>query len=343
MKTVVYFDTHASAVCDRADFLKAHKFCKNFSFGPNQRRISMRKKISRLLFIFFICTLIIGLFLTEIHARTQMNLRTRTQLRPVGWQAQQKLWFAPGTYWIDDWDKGVQSGTLDEVRNLKIWNSKGSTDFGRGFIRFERTGGVKEGVLARDTSLCVVNTASSSKMTLSFKGGKRVEFGYDGCVMKGTLAQSASLRTWDNKTNSYPIGTTVDFNGAGLVSRAVLPPGAVINIDGVYQGNCTIVGIGAFVFKFTARKGNFEGLTEQKKFHLRYKGNYDKNGRISNGILTGWVDNWNAAQKRNVRWTIRGPITGTMNPTRSGGNVSATTSDGKITRTGTWNSVRIAP
>lgn len=295
-----------------------------------------------------LCAFIAALFFlcftfTESLARKQMNLVARTQLRPVNWPAGQKVWFAAGPYWIDEFDRGVQSGTLDEVRSMKTWNSSRVVEFGKGFIRFERGGGVKEGTLARDAQLCVVNTASPSKMSLSFRGGTRVEFGYDGCVMKGTIAQDATLRTWDNKTGRYPRGTAVDFNGAGLVTRAILPAGTATGVDGVYQGNCTITGIGTFTFRVTARKGSFEGLVEQKKFHLRFKGNYDTKGIIKNGLLSGWVEDWDPKQRRNVRWTVRGPITGTLGPVGSRGTVRATTSDGKITRTGTWTANRVAP
>ena len=286
------------------------------------------------------CALLFSALADFGEARTQMNLAARAQLRPVNWPTAQKLWFAPGPYWIDEWDKGVQSGTMDQVASLKIWNSTRATEFGKGFIRFERTGGVKEGTLSKDTSLCVVNTASPSKLTLSFQGGRRVEFGYDGCVMKGTLAQAASLRTYDGKTNSYPKGTIVDFNGNGLVTRAVLPPGAGKPVDGIYQGTCSITGIGVFPLTYAARRGVFEGLAEAKHYHLRFKGNYDAKGSIRNGILTGWVEDWNPQQKKFVRWTVRGPVTGTISAAGARGSVSATTADGAITRTGTWSANR---
>ncbi len=279
----------------------------------------------------------------EVEARRQMALQVRTTLRPVNWPQHQGLWFAPGVYWVDEQEGGVQSGTLDQTANLKIWNANYSAEFGRGFIRFERGGGVKEGTLVRDTELCVVNTASPNKQRLIFLGQQRVEFGYDGCVMKGTLAREAQLRTWDGKTNNYPKGTVVDFNGAGQVTRAVLPSGSPTAMDGAYQGTCSIVGIGSFPIRFTARNGAFEGLSDQNLFQLRYKGNYNSQGAISNGLLTGWIDDWDPTKNQKIRWTVRGPVTGNIKPTGSAGNVSATTSDGKITKTGTWNATRTGP
>ena len=283
------------------------------------------------------------LMIQEVEGRRQMTLQVRTSLRPVNWPQNQGLWFAPGAYWVDEYEGGVQSGTLDQTANLKVWNGNYSIEFGRGFIRFEQGGGVKEGTLARDTELCVVNTASDSKQRLQFMGQQRVEFGYDGCVMKGTLARQAQLRTWQGQVYNYPRGAVVDFNGAGQVNRAVLPSGNPTGLDGVYQGTCSIAGLGAFPIKFTARKGAFEGLTEQDLFQLRYKGNYDLKGVISNGLLTGWVDDWDPTTKQKVRWTVRGPVTGNINPTGSAGDASATTSDGKITKAGPWNAARVAP
>jgi hypothetical protein len=161
--------------------------------------------------------------------------------------------------------------------------------------------------------------------------------------MKGTLAREAPLRTWQGQTYQYPRGAVIDFNGAGLVNRWVLPSGNPTTLDGVYQGTCSISGIGVFPIQFAARKGTFDGVSEETLFQLRYKGNYDSKGVISNGLLTGWIDDWDATTKQKVRWTVRGPITGNIDPTRSAGNASATTSDGKITKTGPWNAARVAP
>ncbi len=295
--------------------------------------------------IAFLLSLILPLIFTihEAEGRKQMTLQVRTQLRPVNWPQNQVLWFAPGVYWVDEYEGGVQSGTLDQTANLKIWNANYSVEFGQGFIRFEQAGGVKEATLARDTELCVVNTASSSKQRLMFMGRQRVEFGYDGCAMKGTLAREAQLKVWQGQVNNYPRGTVVDFNGAGQVTRAVLPGGSPTALDGVYQGSCIIVGMGTFPIRFTARNGAFEGLSEETLFQLRYKGNYDSKGAISNGLLTGWVDDLDATSNQKIRWTVRGPVTGNINPPGSAGNVSATTSDGKITKTGTWNAARVGP
>lgn len=295
-----------------------------------------------------LCVCFLGIFLLifafayESSAREQRNLNARTQLRPVNWSQHQKLWFAPGVYWIDSVEGGVQSGTLDQEADIKAWNSNMSYKFDKGFIRFERTGGVKEGTLARDTNMCVVNTASKTKLNLLFMGGQKVEFGYDGCVMRGTLAQQATLKTLDGKTNTYPKGTTVDFNGAGLVTRAQLPPGvAVGNIDGNYAGTCNLMG-GLFDFRFTAKGGRFSGRIDKAGvdgYSLQWEGNYNNSGGISNGIITGFVHILQNGKW--IRWTVRGPVTGIINPANSNGNASATTADGKNTRTGTWNAVKV--
>ncbi|HWR57422.1 MAG TPA: hypothetical protein VN328_00920 [Thermodesulfovibrionales bacterium] len=301
----------------------------------------MRKKtFMPFLVVGVICFSVLCVYFTESHARTQRTLAVRTQLRAAGLPSSQMFWFAPGPYWVDDFDGGVQSGNLDQTVNIKVWNSGKTLEFGRGPIRFERSGGVKEGILGRDSQLCVVNTASNNKNFLAFMGGKTVEFGYDGCVMKGTLAQDAQLKTWDGKSNQYPKGTVVDFNGAGLVTRATMPAGATTTIDGVYTGTCAIVGIDTFPFKFTARKGVFQGSIDNKLYSLQWKGNYDANGKISNGVLTGWVDDWDTKTKKKLRWTVRGPVNGTINPAGARGTASATTSDGRITRSGNWNAVR---
>lgn len=291
---------------------------------------------------FFGIFLLVFAFAYESSAREQRNLNARTQLRPVNWPQHQKLWFAPGVYWIDSVEGGVQSGTLDQEADIKAWNSNMSYRFGKGFIRFERTGGAKEGTLARDTNMCVVNTASKTKLHLPFMGGKRVEFGYDGCVMRGTLVQQATLKTWDGKTNTYPKGTTVDFNGAGLVTRAQAPAGNVIgNIDGTYNGTCNLMG-DLFNFNFTARGGRFSGRIDKTGaggYSLQWEGNYDNTGRISNGVITGFVHISQSGKW--IRWTVRGPVTGIINPANSNGGAKATTADGKNTRTGTWNARKV--
>jgi hypothetical protein len=278
--------------------------------------------------------IIISAVYFSLEARTQQTLKVRTQLRPVGWPKSDMLWFAPGIYWVDDFDGGVQSGTLDQTAILKIWNSNGKVSFGQGVIRFEQAGGVKEGTLLEDTVLCVVNTASNSKFSLTFKGKKTVEFGYDGCVMKGTLAQEATLKSSDGGSKTYPPGTLVDFNGAGLVTSAVLPPSGPTQLDGLYNGTCTIVGIGTFPFSFRASNGSFNGSQNQVLYSLQWQGNYDKAGNIQNGMMTGWVDVMEGGQK--LRWTVRGPIQGTIAAAASRGTLTITTADGNRTWTGTW-------
>lgn len=285
--------------------------------------------------------LVISAFLVPAEARTQRMLAARTQLRPVGMVPAQLFWFAPGVVWVDDFDGGVQSGTLDQTASLKIWNSNASVSFGPGFIRFERAGGVKEGTLQTDTQLCVVSTASNSKTSLTFQGRKTVEFGYDGCVMKGTLAQEAALKSWNNQSKTYPAGSLVDFNGAGLVTRAILPPSDPSPQDGNYSGTCTIVGIGAFPFAFKAAGGFFSGGRDQTLFSLHWQGNFDKAGNILIGMITGWVDVGTGEQK--TRWTVRGPMQGTITPNLSRGNFSAVAADGNRTWTGTWTASTGAP
>ncbi len=280
------------------------------------------------------CFIILSMAYLPVEARTQKTLAVRTQLRPVGLPKNDLLWFAPGICWVDDFDGGVQSGILDQTAILQIWNSTGKVSFGPGFIRFEQAGGVKEGTLLDDTSLCVVNTASNSKFSLTFKGKKTVEFGYDGCVMKGTLAQEATLKSWDGGSKTYPPGTLVDFNGAGLVTYAILPPAGPTQLDGLYNGTCTIVGIDTFPFSFRAINGVFNGSFNKILYSLQWQGNYDKGGNIQNGMMTGWVDVMEGGQK--MRWTVRGPIQGTIAAVASRGTLTITTADGKRTWTGTW-------
>lgn len=274
-----------------------------------------------------------------VEARTQRRLTVRTELRPVGWPKSDVLWFAPGAYWVDDFDGGVQSGTLDQTAILTLWNSNGTVNFGPGFIRFEQAGGVKEGTLRDDTSLCVVNTASNSKVSVTFMREQTVELGYDGCVMKGTLAQEATLKSWDGGSKTYPPNTLVDFNGAGLVTRAVLPPSDPTPLDGLYNGTCTVTGtntspFSSFLFGFRASKGVFAGSHDAELYSLQWQGNYDAKGTILNGLMTGWVDVMEGGQK--IRWTIRGPIEGRLAAAAAGGTLTMTTADGKRTWTGSW-------
>ncbi len=267
-------------------------------------------------------------------ARTQKVLTVRTQLRPVAWGKNELLWFAPGICWLDDFDGGVQSGPLDQTAILKIWNSNNKMSFGPGPIRFEQAGGVKEGTLLDDTSLCVVSTASNSKISLVFMGKKTVEFGYDGCAMNGTLAREATLKSRDGGSVTYPPGTLVDFDGAGLVTRAILPPSGSAERNGLYNGTCTIPGIDTFPFSFRAFNGVFNGSLDKTLYSLAWQGNYDKAGIIQNGLMTGWVDVVDGGRK--IRWTIRGPIQGTIAAAASIGTLSMTDADGNRTWTGNW-------
>jgi len=369
----------------------------------------MARKILVAYFLSFVCILMIGPYVWNADARTQQMLTTRTQLRPVAWpESKEKPWFAPGPYWVDEFEKGVQSGTLDENKSFEIYGGNGrSLRFGRGLIRFERMDGrVKEGMLASDTApptLPVVNTGGRNNQTIKLKPGTIVEFGYDGGVMRGTLATASHFRPYGMNTQSknYPKGATLYFNAAGQVVRAVLPDGDTLpsgvptNLDGTYTGTCnvnvlnkpetdggqTIQILALIPFDFTARNGVFHGVTEvEKTCKLDYKGNYAKDGVISNGALLGWaeINHWtcerdfngksckmnhkwrnnnarfggivriqyimyspkncelyfgpgypkDAVRGHGMRWTVHGPVTGTI--ARAGANLrmKATGDDG---------------
>lgn len=345
------------------------------------------KKVFLAFFVSFVCISVIGPYVSNADARTKKMLQERTQLRPVGWPGSAgKVWFAPGPYWVDEFEGGVQSGTLDEVISLRVYNGQGSSvRFSRGLIRFERAdGGVKEGTLASDIKLPVVNTGGRNRQTISLAAGTIVEFGYDGGVMRGTLNEDSFFFPEGINTSSkkYPKDATLYFNGAGQVVRSVLPtgttvpPGEPTPVDGLYKCNCIIPSQSLqFECEFTARNGLFEGVKElDETCHLDYKGNYAKNGAITNGSLTGWADinHWrdeeewgkSAAQidaecgfdrnwrNRNanlgptvkcqeyrdygpkrerlhcLRWTIRGPISGTLRTF----SMTATSIDGQVTK-----------
>jgi hypothetical protein len=177
----------------------------------------MNRSIAFVVSLVVVFVLAAVMCLSTVHAATEKTLNTRMQLRPVNWPSNQLLWFAPGSYWIDSSEMGVQSGTLDQTSSMRPWNSKNTIDFTKGFIRFERAGGVKEGVLARDMTLCVTSTASSNKASINFMGGRSVEFGYDGCVMKGSIAQDMTLQT-PSGSKTLSKGTIVEFD-AGKVTR----------------------------------------------------------------------------------------------------------------------------
>ncbi len=287
-------------------------------------------------------------------------LTARTQLRPVAWKGGRTLWFGPGPCRFDSFDGGVQSCTLDETVELQIWNTTRRETFTNGFIRFEAAaGGVKEGVLDNDKEQCVVNTASSSKKTLMFKGKTAtVEFGYDGCVMKGTLVHDETLRKWDGSSEKFPAGTVVEFNGAGDVIRGTLGPstsGAATGVDGTYTGTCNLVCFDnptmepnplwadskstakAVPFNFTAKGGVFQGGHDSAACSIKWLGNYDASGKITKGMMTGWIDiihpsylpvedgGWRPPRGAGLefrvpkmRWTITGPIAGTLGTSAAG-------------------------
>jgi Mg-chelatase subunit ChlD len=294
--------------------------------------------------------------------RVLKTLTTRTQLRPVAWKTGVTLWFAPGPYAEDGWEGGVQSGILDETATLQVWNTTRKETFGPGFIRFERgAGGVKEGTLAADTTLCVVNTAAPSKISLAFAGiTATVEFGYDGCVMKGTLAAEATLRSWNGKSDTYPPGTLVEFNGAGELIRAVLPGAGATALDGEYTGTLELgcpegvwwlekgKSFKILPFHFTAKDGTFAGGHDDRPYSLQWQGNYDATGKISNGMMTGWIDFDHPAYRHlepKLRWTITGPIEGTLRAPAGGRlTVNSSTDPDRLPEpivcTGTWSAVK---
>ncbi len=309
-------------------------------------------------------------------ARTRKVLGRDTDLRPVNWPQGRTLTFKAGEYWIDDAEKGVQSGTLAKPYTLAIWNSNRQANFAPGFIRFERTGGVKEGVLRGDQALPVV----WSKAQLTFKNGTRCEFGYDGGVMKGTLAQGATLKKQSGGQESFPAGTLIDFAGDGSVARAVKPKGSG-SFDGRYQATiaitvnpATIHGfIGHYTkggsntasvpFTFEIKNGVLSGGGDAPGpsggFSLQWKANVDAQGRLVNGLLTGFVHRWDEDNRGNlrpcpagiapagapkckwIRWTVRGTITGTITKTGGSGAARVVTSDGKTTIPGQWNARKV--
>ena len=70
----------------------------------------MARKILVTFFLGFVCILMIGSYVSNADARTQKMLKTRTQLRPVAWpESKTKPWFAPGPYWVDEWEEGYRA------------------------------------------------------------------------------------------------------------------------------------------------------------------------------------------------------------------------------------------
>jgi len=288
-------------------------------------------------------------------------LTENTRLRPVGWKEGRTLLFGPGPCRFDSFDGGVQSCTLAETVELPIWNTTRRETFTYGFIRFEASaGGVKEGVLANDTEQCVVNTASNSKKRLTFAGkSATVEYGYDGCVMKGTLVREETLRKWDGTSEKFPAGSVVEFNGAGDVIRGAGGPGTTgpaTGADGAYQGTCNLEcwdnpgkylhplwpdsksTSKAIPFNFTAAGGVFQGGHDTSVYSLKWLGNYDGSGKITKGMMTGWIEidhpSYRPLDKEGawepprgappserypkLRWTITGPIEGALGPPAAG-------------------------
>jgi hypothetical protein len=172
-------------------------------------------------FTVFVCFCVI--WVCKLYAFEEKVLKERTQLRPLSWPQDKTLWFAPGVYTVDPKDGGVESGILDQEAELEVWKSHLKYRFGKGYIKFDQTGRVMIGELAKNTEICVVNTSSSKKKYLLFMGKKTVVFGYDGCVVRGTLAKQATLKTWDMKEVTYSKGTTVSFTTTGLVKVATPP------------------------------------------------------------------------------------------------------------------------
>ncbi len=159
----------------------------------------------------------------QLYASEEKLLKVRTQLRPVNWPEDKTLWFAPGAYTVNSRDGGLESGILDQEADLEVWKSQKKYRFGKGFVKFDQTGRVMIGELAKNTEICVVNTSSHKKNYLLFMGKKTVVFGYDGCVVRGTLAKEATLKRWDMKETTYSKGTTLSFTTTGLVKEASAP------------------------------------------------------------------------------------------------------------------------
>jgi hypothetical protein len=139
-------------------------------------------------------------------------------------------------------------------------------------------------------------------------------------------------------TEWYAICLKLAGGGGG---QAILPPSDPTSQDGTYSGTCAIGGIGTFPFNFQANRGFFSGRQDQTLYSLQWQGNYDKAGNILAGMITGWVDIGTGAQK--IRWTVRGPIQGTITRAASRGNFSATAPDGNQTWTGSWTASAGAP
>lgn len=317
----------------------------------------------------FLCLTVVAAFPSLAEARTQRALTVRTQLRPVGGQAD-KLWFAPGNCWVDDFSGEVQSGTLDQNASLKVYGSKDyRVDFAPGFIRFEIEGGVKEGVLARDTTHNVVSTALAAKQSLTFKGGARVEFGWDGGVMHGTLAKAGTLEFFGpdsakktrGERKEFPAGTEVDFDGGGRLVNALVPRKVESKeLDGTYSGAGTVTPEGRPPFKiaFTlvASGESFEASGDARHYSLQMKGHFNsRTGVIADGLVTGWVDlsteDVNEPNVPVLRWTVRGAIEGTINPTASAGTLTMKTFGSpprpnyraEYALTGKWIAARTGP
>jgi len=125
-----------------------------------------------------------------------------------------------------------------------------------------------------------------------------------------------------------------------------MPAGAATQLDGTYTGTWTLVpqmprGLSDLSFSFVASNGTLTGKKETKLYSLEWHGNYDASGKISNGLIVGWVDvddTGHGGTGKLLRWTVRGPITGTIvRPAGSTGTVKITTTDPhNTTYTGTW-------
>lgn len=95
--------------------------------------------------------------------------------------------------------------------NRSIVLRKGSSDF------FYDDGSILTGTLAAETSFQIQGQPVFFKNEVSFKK--------EGQLTDGTLANPATLRTYDGKTATFPAETQVSFDDNGWVVNSVLPPG----------------------------------------------------------------------------------------------------------------------
>jgi Mg-chelatase subunit ChlD len=83
-------------------------------------------------------------------------------------------------------------------------------------------------------------------------------------------------------------------------------------------------------FDFIASGGVFSGGHDEAPYSLQWHGNYDSTGKITKGMMTGWID-FDHPEYRDrepkLRWTITGPISGTLAAPASGKLTTNTSTD----------------